>query len=430
VTPPAGESADLSITKTDDADPVTAGTDLTYTISVANAGPDDATNVVVTDPLPAGAAFVSATGGGTESGGTVTWNLGTVANGGSTDVTVTVLVDQSQTAALSNTASVTSDVPDPDGSNDSATENTTVTADAALTVVKSTTATTVSPGAQVEYTISVSNAGPSDATNVVVTDALPAGTTFVSATGGGTESTGTVTWAVGALANGGSTAFTITLQINTDATGDIQNTAVVTSDTSDPDSSDDTSSVGINVDPVGGRQTDVGVRKTADHSSVSDGDTVDYTISVTNNGPATATGVVVGDELPSGLIYEGSTATKGTYQASTSRWQIGTLAVGETASMKIRAKVKAADGATSIVNHADVLSLDQRDTNKTNDTAAKSISLRSPGSHGGPSGQPGGTGGTAFTGSNIGVALASMLVLAFLGSLALTEERRRRRAAR
>ena len=65
--------ADLSITKTDSADPVLAGTDLTYTLSVTNAGPSDATNVVVSDPVPAGTSFVSADGGGLEAAGTVAW---------------------------------------------------------------------------------------------------------------------------------------------------------------------------------------------------------------------------------------------------------------------------------------------------------------------------------------------------------------------
>src|SRR5205085_407482 len=107
-----GTSADLSITKTDSADPVTAGTDLTYTLTVDNAGPSDAANVVVSDPIPAGTSFVSATGGGTESAGTVTWNLGSVASGDSTAVTVAVHVDASRTASLSNTATVSSDTAD------------------------------------------------------------------------------------------------------------------------------------------------------------------------------------------------------------------------------------------------------------------------------------------------------------------------------
>src|SRR5437868_5063143 len=63
-------SADLSITKTDSAAPVPPGTNLTYTLTVDNAGPSDAANVVVSDPVPSGTSFVSATGGGAESGGT------------------------------------------------------------------------------------------------------------------------------------------------------------------------------------------------------------------------------------------------------------------------------------------------------------------------------------------------------------------------
>jgi uncharacterized repeat protein (TIGR01451 family) len=58
--PGAAGSADLSLTKTDSPDPVAAGGALTYTIKVANAGPDAATGVVVTDDLPKGVSFVSA----------------------------------------------------------------------------------------------------------------------------------------------------------------------------------------------------------------------------------------------------------------------------------------------------------------------------------------------------------------------------------
>ena len=94
------EQADLSITKSDDADPVTAGTDLTYTLVVTNDGPSDATNVEVTDAVPAGTSFVSADNGGIEAAGTVTWNLGTLADGATVTLHVTVHVDASRTADL------------------------------------------------------------------------------------------------------------------------------------------------------------------------------------------------------------------------------------------------------------------------------------------------------------------------------------------
>ena len=129
-------SADLSITKSDSVDPVIAGEDLTYTVVVANDGPSAATNVVVSDPVPAGTSFVSADGGGVEAAGTVTWNLGTLADGASATLHVTVHVNGARTSDLSNTASVGSDVPDPDGTNDDATEPTVVETQADLLVDK------------------------------------------------------------------------------------------------------------------------------------------------------------------------------------------------------------------------------------------------------------------------------------------------------
>ena len=68
----------------------TNGNQATYSITVFNNGAGVASTVVLRDPLPAGASFVSATGGGTFAAGTVTWNLGSIANGASTSVQVTI----------------------------------------------------------------------------------------------------------------------------------------------------------------------------------------------------------------------------------------------------------------------------------------------------------------------------------------------------
>jgi uncharacterized repeat protein (TIGR01451 family) len=132
--PAAGpaDPADLSLTKTDSPDPVTVGAQLTYTIAVANAGPDAATNVMVSDDLTNRVDFVSATASsgscqgppGKGHGGKLTCNLGTVSNGGT--ATVMMIVTPNKAGTISNTASVSSDVTDPQPSNDSDTETTTV----------------------------------------------------------------------------------------------------------------------------------------------------------------------------------------------------------------------------------------------------------------------------------------------------------------
>ncbi len=126
----------MRITKSDSPDPVTAGNNVTYTLTIDNLNydvpgpPNDsqstAYNVTATDPLPAGASFVSADSGGTLAGGTVTWNLGDMATGTTQVVHLTVKVDPSRTTDLSNTASVSTTSTDPVAGNNSATENTTV----------------------------------------------------------------------------------------------------------------------------------------------------------------------------------------------------------------------------------------------------------------------------------------------------------------
>jgi uncharacterized repeat protein (TIGR01451 family) len=121
---PLAEQADLEISKADSPDPVTVGDNLTYTITVTNRGPDPATNVVVTDTLPSGVTFVSASPGCVHAAGVVTCNLGNIPTGGS--VAITIVVTVTAPGTISNTATVTSDTLDPNTANNSDAEPTEV----------------------------------------------------------------------------------------------------------------------------------------------------------------------------------------------------------------------------------------------------------------------------------------------------------------
>src|SRR6185436_14172282 len=152
-------SADLSILKSDTPDPVTAGTTLTYTLLVHNAGPSDALNVTVADSLPADVSFVSAISTQGTCDSSVACSLGTLVSGQSVTITIVVHVDAGTLGPLSNTATVTSDTSDPAPINNSDTELTDVETVADLSIVKGDDPDPVTAGTTLTYTLLVQNAG-------------------------------------------------------------------------------------------------------------------------------------------------------------------------------------------------------------------------------------------------------------------------------
>jgi uncharacterized repeat protein (TIGR01451 family) len=128
-TPTPTPEADLGITKSDSPDPIQAGWDLTYVIEVTNDGPDDATGVVVTDNPPADVSYQShvASQGVFNPGPPAEWNVGDLSVGSSATLTIVVQVSASApSGTINNEAMVTSDVFDPDGTDNTAEANTLV----------------------------------------------------------------------------------------------------------------------------------------------------------------------------------------------------------------------------------------------------------------------------------------------------------------
>jgi uncharacterized repeat protein (TIGR01451 family) len=121
-------TANLEIVKTDTPDPVPLGDPLTYTLQVANHGPSDASSVTVTDTLPVSVAFESATpsqGSCMHAAGTVTCDLGAVAE--QSTATITIVVTPQAVGTITNQASVDSPQGDANTSDNSDTEQTVVT---------------------------------------------------------------------------------------------------------------------------------------------------------------------------------------------------------------------------------------------------------------------------------------------------------------
>ncbi|MEK6281956.1 MAG: Ig-like domain repeat protein [Acidobacteriota bacterium] len=175
--------ADLSVSKVDTPDPVVVGNNLTYTITVTNHGPSTASNVVMTDTLPSGPSFVSATPTQGTCSGTapVICNLGSMVSGANVTVTIVVQppLNTPHNTVLSNTATV-SNTPEADlnGANNSDTEQTTVVSQPDLTITKTHAGDFFQGQVGASYTIHVSNieVGPTNGL-VTVTDVVPAGLT-------------------------------------------------------------------------------------------------------------------------------------------------------------------------------------------------------------------------------------------------------------
>ena len=248
--------ADLSISKTGLPNPVVAGTNLTYTITVNNAGPSTATGVVVKDTIPGQVSVLSVSPGtGSCTAGIpgnplqpLTCTLGNLAPAGVVTINVVVAVSSSvpNGTVLNNNATVGSAVNDPNNSNNSATAAVTVQARADLAITKTSDKSVYKPSSVITYTVSVTNNGPSDALAVIVTDNLPTTmqSIYQSDTGGCTKSGLVLTCNLGNMPVGTTKSFLIR-ELVKGSRGPVTDTTSVISSTTDPVSANNTSSLTV-----------------------------------------------------------------------------------------------------------------------------------------------------------------------------------------
>ncbi len=316
--------ADLSITKNDGVTSATPGGSVTYTITASNAGPSDVTGATVTDTLPAAltGTWTSVTAGGATATASGSGNINDTVNlpaGGSVTYTVVCSISASATGNLVNTSRVSSDVADPNENNNEATDTDALSGEADLSITKSNGVTTAVPGESVTYTITASNAGPSN-TTATVTDIMPGvltGTWTAVGAGGGTASasgSGDINDLV-TLPAGGSVTYTVTATIDPAATGTLTNTATIAGPLDDPDTDNNEA---VDTDTLTPR-ADLSITKTDGTLSVAPGAVVTYTIIASNAGPSDVSGATVADAVPaslSGVTWTAVGAGGGTGTAS------------------------------------------------------------------------------------------------------------------
>jgi uncharacterized repeat protein (TIGR01451 family) len=233
------QQADLAITKTDELTSIQPGSPITYTVTVTNRGSSNVTGAQVTDTIPPEITNVSwncnittgtgACGAASGSGNTIntTVNLN---SGATATYRIAGTVSPTATGTISNTAVVqrTLDLTDPDMSNNSATDVTTITPTTDLSISKTDGQTSTVAGSPISYIIQVTNNGPLTVNSLTVTDAVPStiqNPVFTSSTGSYNSSTGA--WTGLNLTSGQSITLTLTGTISSTTTGTLTNTATV-----------------------------------------------------------------------------------------------------------------------------------------------------------------------------------------------------------
>lgn len=320
-------SADLAITVTDGVSSAVPGGTVTYTIVASNAGPSNVPSATVADTFPASLSNISWTvasaGGATAAASTGSGNINqavTLPSGSSLTYTVTATVSASATGSLANTATISSAISDPNTANNSATDTDTLTPQADVSVVITDSPDPVDAGSNLTYTVTVTNAGPSNASTATLNATFPTGFSIVSSTAA-PDWTGTLPLpgTSGPLSMSrpnfppGTSVFTIIgtvpyLPNNTVLSA----TALVGSATDDPSSGNNTSSATTTVRAIpeiavfdGATELTDGQAGVINFGSTTFGNPINRTFTISN--PGTGALVVSGITVPSGFSLGAAT---------------------------------------------------------------------------------------------------------------------------
>ena len=342
---------------------ISVGGLVNFTITITNMGPSNATNVTVSDVLNSGFEYVDSQGSYDNATRKVTWNLDKLNYGES--ITVWVTAKALTNGFLPNTAHVNS-TENPKGTSN---ETTAIIFPAVnITLVKKSNVTiedNESIGALVNFTITITNHGPSNATNVNVTDVLSDAFEYVESEGSYDDSTRAVTWNIGKLDNGSS--VTVWVVARAVSNGFLLNVAKVNSTENKTGCENKTTVViypAVNI-------TLVKSSNLTENANIYD--LVNFTIAITNHGPSNATNVNVTDVLSDAFEYVGS---EGSYDNATRKvtWNIAELSNGASVSVWVVVKVLA-NGTFENVASVNSSENTTGTSNKTNITVNPAKSL-------------------------------------------------------
>jgi uncharacterized repeat protein (TIGR01451 family) len=348
---------DVGVDITSSRTPALLEQPLIYTLAVTNLGPDPANGVRVVAELPPGVLLVNSTpsqgSGCSNQNGLVTCALGTVASRGR--ATVFLTCRPTVLGPITNVVSVSSDQVDTNPTNNTAQNINTVDPSADLQLTMTDSPDPVALSQTLTYSIFVTNRGPSVASNIVVSDVLPASLRFVSAQtthGACTNDSNALTCVVGQLPPG--ERMTLIISATAVSIGALVNSATVTSQPVDANSANNIANVSTLVIPA----VELSITKAVDRGVTWEGDRLTYTLAVSNRGPSMATAARLNDLLPPTLRYNSAVAIPGscTLQSGTVTCALGDIPPGGRATVTI---VGTAESAGSLTNTANVFANEQ-----------------------------------------------------------------------
>ncbi|MFD2588861.1 gliding motility-associated C-terminal domain-containing protein [Croceitalea marina] len=373
---------DISLDKTVSNDTPDVNTDITFTITVTNEGPSEATNLQVLDQLPSGFTYVSDDSVGAYDDTTGNWNIGNLGIGNTTVLNIvatvnTIGVYTNIAEVISHTELDIDSTPNNDILSEDDQDEVVVSPRPLVDISVTKVANDMTPniGGEVEFTVTVTNDGPSDATNIVVTDLLESGYEFVSATPtNGIYEDLNGSWTIGDLDNG--ITETIIITANVLANGTYTNTAELTDLNefdidSEPSNNDDTEDDQETIEPTPVLVSDLELTKTVNDASPFVGNEVIFTLSLINNGPSDASGVEVVDLLPDGYTYVSNNSTAGVYNEASGLWSLnGVIPNGTTETLNI---VVVVNPSGNYSNSAEITGSNNNDIDSTpaNDIASE-----------------------------------------------------------
>jgi len=228
-------------------------------------------------------------------------------------------------------------------------------------------ATELDEGDTIELTFKIKNQGPNSATNVIITDLLPASLTYVSDDGGGEYNSGTNVWTAPSINSGATKNLKITVKAGPGSNGTTITVNPVISglDQNDPDLTNNSLSLDLIIFPL-----DLEMKKKVNNSTPEVGEIIEYELELKHRNTTTlsATNIIVQDILSPNLTYI-SDDSGGNYNPVTGVWDITSLTPGQSVKMKILVQINSGTSGLNINNVARIIAFDQNDLDQSNDEA-------------------------------------------------------------